>query len=60
MATNPMFEILLEKAVNTLSKCEDYLDEQTFEENSPEKFKRINELRQEIQKILKQADSLNL
>jgi len=60
MATNPMFEILLEKAVNTLSKCEDYLDEQMFEQNSPEKFKRINELKQEIQKILKQADSLNL
>lgn len=55
-----MFEILLEKAVNTLSKCEDYLDEQMFEQNSPEKFKRINELKQEIQKILKQADSLNL
>jgi transcription initiation factor IIE alpha subunit len=60
MPQNPMLEILLEKAVNTLSKCEDYLDEETFTETTPEKFKRINDLRQEIQKIIKQADTLNL
>lgn len=55
-----MYEILLEKAGNILSECEDYLDEEVLSDNTPEKFARINNLRKEIQKLIKQIDSLNL
>ena len=60
MAKNPMYEILLEKAVNTLSSCEDYLTKELDKQHTPEEFKQINELLHEIQKVIKQADSLNL
>jgi hypothetical protein len=55
-----MFEILLEKAGNILSECENYLDEEMLTEATPEKFAKINNLRKEIQKVIKQIDSLNL
>lgn len=55
-----MLEILLEKAGNILSECENYLDEETLTASTPEKFAKINNLRKEIQKILKQIDSLDL
>ena len=55
-----MYEILLEKAVNTLSSCEDYLTKELDKQHTPEEFKQINELLHEIQKVIKQADSLNL
>jgi hypothetical protein len=60
MPNNPMYEILLEKAGNILSECENYLDEELLTDATPEKLARINNLRKEIQKVIKQIDSLDL
>lgn len=71
MAHNPMIEIVLEKALNALSSCDNVLaqelitleyKEERFKsaEQIKERIKYISELKREVESVLRQGNSLDL
>lgn len=71
MAHNPMIEIVLEKALNALSHCDNVLAQELITlEYKEERFKNaeqikerveyIKSLKKDVESILRQGDSLNL
>lgn len=71
MAHNPMIEIVLEKALNALSACDNVLAQEliTLEykeerfrnaDQIKERVKQISDLKREVESVLRQGNSLDL
>jgi hypothetical protein len=71
MAHNPMIEIVLEKALNALSACDNVLaqelitleyKEERFKsaDQIKERVKQISDLKREVESVLRQGNSLDL
>ena len=71
MAHNPMIEIVLEKALNALSQCDNVLAQEliTLEykearfkdsEQVKTRIKEITELKRQVESILRQGNSLDI
>jgi hypothetical protein len=71
MAHNPMIEIVLEKALNALSACDNVLaqelitleyKEERFKnaDQIKERVKHISNLKREVESVLRQGNSLDL
>jgi hypothetical protein len=71
MPHNPMIEIVLEKALNALSACDNVLAQEliTLEykeerfrnaDQIKERVKQISDLKREVESVLRQGNSLDL
>jgi len=71
MPHNPMIEIVLEKALNALSACDNVLaqelitleyKEERFKsaDQIKERVKQISDLKREVESVLRQGNSLDL
>lgn len=75
MPHNPMIEIVLEKALNALSACDNVLaqelitlyaiegrfrDADQIKDQIKERVKQISDLKREVESVLRQGNSLDL